>query len=96
MNQSIRPRRLTQFSLRALLVTLLLVAAYWSGWVSHRAWNQKHVSETMLRAFKEVETKYPVEVETVEGTGVFMTRGKKEDVEKAQQILEQVEAAARK
>lgn len=71
------------------------MAAYWSGWVSHRAWNQKNVTETMRRAFEEVEAKYPVEVETVEGTDIFMTRGTKEDVDKVQEILERVGEAAK-
>ena len=99
VNQSTRPRRLMQCSLRALLVLFLLVAAYWSGWVSHRAWNQKNVSETMRRAlldFEEIQTKNPVKIETVEGSDIYMTRGKKEDVDKVQQILDQVESAAKK
>ena len=36
-----RPR--IQFSLRAMLVLTLLVAAYAAGWISHREWNQRNL-----------------------------------------------------
>lgn len=89
-------RRLTRFSLRGLLILCSLVAAYWAGWRSHRVWNQKNLSETMQRAFDEAEAKYPVKIEAFEGTDIFMTRGRREDIDKVNGILEEVGKAATK
>ena len=86
-------RRLTQFSLRSLLVAMMLVAVYIAGWMSHRSWNRRNVEETISRAVEEADL--PVKVEFIEGTDVFMSRGRKEDVDKAMQVIDKVNEAAR-
>ena len=45
---------LTQFSLRSLLIVMMLGAAYGAGWISHREWNRRHLSETISGALQAV------------------------------------------
>ena len=86
-------RRLTQFSLRSLLTVMMLVGAYIAGWMSHRAWNRRHVAETVSQALNNAD--FPVDVEAVDGTQILVTSGRKEDVEEAVPVIEEVQQAAR-
>ena len=91
----LRYRRLMRFSLRSLLVLMALVAAYAAGWMSHREWNRRHLEET-LSTIVESANGGSVQVESVEGTGVLLTRGRKEDVERVNKIVNEIENAARR
>ena len=96
MNKPDQQKRVPQFSLLALLFLLSMAAAYWAGWASHRAWNRRNFAETRQRLIDELQTKLPVKIETIEGTDVFMTRGKADDVETATAILQEASEAALK
>ena len=80
-----RPR--IQFSLRAMLILTLLVAAYAAGWISHREWNQRNLIRSITQAIEAANA--PVKVEIVEGTDIFMTRGRKEDVDAVMRVIEE-------
>jgi|GEM_PF-4327903 len=95
MNKSGQPSRV-QFSLRVLLFLMALAAAYWAGWASHQRWNRRNLAETMNRLLKQVEARSDVKVETVEGTDIFITRGKKEDVDFVNEIMKEASEAAQK
>jgi hypothetical protein len=73
---------------------MMFVAAYFAGWMSHRAWNRQNVADTISRAVEEANI--PVKVDHLEGVDVFVTRGRKEDVEKVTAIIDDIEDAARK
>ena len=77
----LRLRGLARFSLRSLLIVMALVAAYAAGWTSHWEWNRRHQLG-------------PVQIEFLEGTNVFVTRGRKEDVDKVMVLVDEIEDAA--
>ena len=77
--------RLVRVSLRSLLIVMALVAAYAAGWTSHREWNRRHQAANG-----------PVQIEFLEGTDVFVTRGRKKDVDKVMAIIGEIEDAASK
>lgn len=87
-----RTRSLTQFSLRSLLIVMLLGAAFGAGWIAHREWNRQHLSETISGAMQAEDI--PVNVEFLEGPEIIITRGRKEDVEQAMPLLDEVKQAA--
>jgi hypothetical protein len=84
-----------QFRLRTLLTILLLAAAYWGGWVSHRAWNKRNVDEAILNAAQRLGDSAEVEAVT-DAPEMIILRGAKDDVEAMEDSLQRIEAAARK
>ena len=89
-------RRMPQYSLGAMLILVSLVAAYWAGWASHRAWNRRNLAETMRPFLEKVQADYPIKVETIDGSDVYMIKGKQEDVDEAQTMLDAAAEAATK
>ena len=71
---------------------MMMGAAYGAGWISHRQWNRRHLSETISEALQSEDI--PVKVEMIEGTDIFVTRGRKEDVDEAMPIVNEAKEAA--
>jgi hypothetical protein len=86
------PRRY-QFNLRFLLVLIMLVASYWAGWVSHRAWQRRNIEQAIDDALQQV--KGPLQVEKVDELDVVVLRGGQADVEAMQRGINKIESAAR-
>ena len=84
-----------QFGLRSLLLVMLLIATYFAGWVSHRLFHNRNLNENISAAVRAIDNTN-VEVEAVEGLGVTIVKGKKEDVEAVKPTIEKVHAAAAK
>ena len=83
-------RQSFRFSLRFLFLLMMLAAAYFAGWVSHRAWNRRNTERAILDAMQQVQG--PVRVEKA-GDGI-MLKGRKSDVEATQQAIGKIQAAA--
>ena len=84
-----------QFGIRSLLLVMLLVATYFTGWVSHRLFHNRNLNENISAAVRAIDNKN-VEVEAVEELGVTIVKGKKEDVEAVKTTIGKVQAAAAK
>ena len=87
-------RRWLRFSLRSLLLVILLAAAYSAGWVSHRSWNQRNTQQAISDAVQQIGG--PVEVESVDKLDVLILRGPRQDVEEMQGAIGEIEAAAKR
>jgi hypothetical protein len=84
-----------RFGIRSLLFTMLLIATYFAGWVSHRLFHNRNLNENISAAVRAIDNKN-VEVEAVEGLGVTIVKGKKEDVDAVKTAIGRVHAAAAK
>jgi hypothetical protein len=82
-----------RFSLRFLLLVILLAASYCAGWVSHRSWNQRNTEQTISEAVRRIGG--PVEVETVDDSDGLIFRGRKEDVDELTKTVREIEAVSR-
>lgn len=93
--QSEQVRRGTRwrFGIRTLLLATVLVATYCAGWQSHKIFHNRNLQENITAAMQEIQNKN-VEVETIQELGLTIVKGKKEDVESAQERIDQVQKAA--
>ena len=89
------PLRWIRFSLRSILLIMMLVATYMAGWVSHRAWNNRNLQENIDDAMDQLSNSQ-VSVETVDDLGVIVVKGKKPDVKKAQTSIGKIHDAAKR
>lgn len=81
-----------RFSLRTLLVAVMLVAAFSAGWVSHRSWNRRNVDQAISDAIEQIGG--PVQVERAKPTDVLIIKGSQQDVQKMEAAIGDVQAAA--
>ena len=86
-------RRWLRFSLRSLLLIVLLVATYCAGWVSHRAFHNRNLQENIEAAIREIETKN-AELEMNQLGTTVITGKSKSDVEAVASAIEDVHTAA--
>ena len=84
-----------RFSLRSLLLVMLLTAIYFAGWVSHRLFHNRNLNENISDAVRAIDNKN-VKVEAVDDLGVTIVKGKKEDVEAVKPTIDKLHAAAAK
>ena len=82
-----------QFSIRFLLVVIMLVASYCAGWVSHRSWQRRNIDQAIDDALQQVNG--PVQIERVDDPGVIILRGRSADVEAVQGGINKIESAAK-
>jgi hypothetical protein len=86
-------RRWLRFSLRSLLLVIMLAGSYCAGWVSHRSWNQRNTQQTIADAIRRIGG--PVQIEKVDNTDVLIFRGQKNDVEKMVETAREIDTVAR-
>ena len=82
-----------QFSMRFLLVLIMLVASYCTGWVSHRSWQRRNIEQAIDDALQQVNG--PVQVEKVDDLDVIMLRGRQANVEAMRGGINKIESAAK-
>ena len=82
-----------QFSMRFLLVLIMLVASYCAGWVSHRSWQRRNIDQAIDDALQQVNG--PVQIERVDDPGVIILRGRAADVVAVQGGINKIESAAK-
>ena len=82
-----------QFSMRFLLVLIMLVASYCAGWVSHRSWQRRNIYQAIDDALQQVNV--PVQVEKVDDLDVIMLRGRQANVEAMRGGINKIESAAK-
>ena len=86
-----------QFSVRSVLVVMLLVATYIAGWLSHKQFNNRNLDENVSAAVKRIDN-MQAQVEVIdELDGLTVVRGKRsQDVKDVISAIEQVKDAAEK
>ncbi len=85
-----------RFSLRSVLLLMLLVATYIAGWLSHKQFHNRNLEENVADAVKRIENK-KAEVEVVDELGgLTIIRGKSnQDVTEVISSIDQVKEAAK-
>ena len=78
-----------RFSLRTVLIVFLFVASYFAGWVSHRTWSRRQVEEIIADTVRALGA--PIQVEKVNDLDVLILTGPKEDVERVQRIVDEIQ-----
>jgi hypothetical protein len=73
---------------------MMLVASYFAGWISHRAWNRRNAEQAIIEALRQVNG--PVRVERAADIDVIMLKGSKADVEATQEAIDKIQAAIRR
>jgi hypothetical protein len=84
-------RQAFRYSLRSLFLIMMLAAAYFAGWISHRAWNRRNTEQAIIDALRQVEG--PVRVENAGDSDVIMLKGRKSDVEATEEAIGKIQAA---
>ncbi len=81
--------------MRTLLLTILVVAAYLAGWVSHREWNKRNVEEAIMKGIQRVGG--PVDVQFQETGRIMTLRGQNDDeVSEMKEAVRDISSAASK
>jgi hypothetical protein len=84
-------RQSFRFSLRSLFIIMMLAAAYFAGWISHRAWNRRNTEQAIIEAMRQVQG--PVRIERARDLDVVMIKGDKADVEATEDAIGKIQAA---
>lgn len=88
-------RRWYRFSLRSVLIIMLLVATYIGGWLSHKQFHNRNLDQNVADAVKLIENKQ-VEVEVVDELGLSIVKGRTtKDVSEVISVIDQVKSAAK-
>ena len=86
-------RVVLRFSTRTVLAIVMLAAAYFAGWVSHREWNMRNIDEAVVNAARRIQTSVDIETPTPE---LIVLTGREDDVENMQEAIRDIDNAARK
>jgi hypothetical protein len=84
-----------RFSMRSVLLTMLLVATYVGGWLSHKQFYNRNLDENVANAVKLIESKR-AEVEVVDELDLSIVKGRTaKDVSEVVSAIDQVKSAAK-
>jgi hypothetical protein len=87
------PRRWLRFSLRTLLMVMLLVAAFCGGWMSHKRWGRLELE----KALAEIEKlRRAPRVEYIDGLDIFISNGSQEVIESFREFEDWLESQPNK
>jgi hypothetical protein len=74
-----------------VFIIMMLAAAYFGGWISHRAWNRRNTEQAIIEAMRQVNG--PVRIERARDLDVVMIKGGKAEVEATQEAIDKIQAA---